>query len=254
MSNKPLGSIFSAKLKFMFSKTNIKTELQKTRKKHTSEYEILRDVNELLKQNEDQRNIIKRELTHGSKLNENFFNHKVLDASKVFHLSDIKKLCVDYRLRFLDTKYFKAPFPEKAISKIRALEKEHNTTLKGLKIVAPASLMKLENVNDPLLFAPISNDYFYLIHKWGNDLHPFRKALVWPYKTFENLILTIFITSILLTAITPLHLLSRGNPNLEYLLFFLFVFKGVAATVLYYGFAKGKNFNNAIWRSKYYNS
>lgn len=101
----------------MFPKTNIEIQLQKTRKKHTSEYEILRDVNELLKQNENQRNTIKRELTHGSKLNENFFNHKALDASKVFHLSDIKKLCIDYRLRFLDTKYFKAPFPEKAISK-----------------------------------------------------------------------------------------------------------------------------------------
>ena len=115
-------------------------------------------------------------------------------------------------------------------------------------------VMKLENVNDPLLFAPISDNYFYLIHKWGNDLHPFRKALVWPLKTFENLILTIFVASILLTAITPLHLLSQGSPTLEYLLFFLFVFKGVAATVLYYGFAKGKNFNNAIWRSKYYNA
>ncbi len=238
----------------MFSKTNIETQLQKTREKHISEYEILRDVNELLKQNEHQRNLIKRELTQGTKLNENFFDIKALDASKIFHISDIEKLCVNYRLRFLDTKYFKTPFPEMAISKIRALEKEHNTTLKGLKIVAPASLMKLENVNDPLLFAPISDNYFYLIHKWGNDLHPFRKALVWPLKTFENLILTIFVASILLTAITPLHLLSQGSPTLEYLLFFLFVFKGVAATVLYYGFAKGKNFNNAIWRSKYYNA
>lgn len=254
MSNTLLGSIFKTKLKFMFSKTNIETELYKTRENYTSENEILRDVNELLKQNESQRNIIKRELSQGTKLNENFFNLRELDSSKIFHISDIKKLCVNYRLRFLDTKYFKAPFPEKAISKIRALEKEHNTTLKGLKIVAPATLMKLENVNDPLLFAPISDDYFYLIHKWGNDLHPFRKALVWPYKTFENLIFTIFIISILLTAITPLHLFSRGNPDLEYLLFFLFMFKGVAATVLFYGFAKGKNFNNAIWRSKYYNA
>ena len=68
----------------MFPKTNIEIQLQKTRKKHTSEYEILRDVNELLKQNENQRNTIKRELTHGSKLNENFFNHKALDASRYF--------------------------------------------------------------------------------------------------------------------------------------------------------------------------
>ena len=33
----------------------------------------------------------------------------------------------------------------------------------------------------------------------------------------------------------------------------LFMFKAVAGIALYYGFAKGKNFNTAIWNSKYYN-
>jgi hypothetical protein len=114
--------------------------------------------------------------------------------------------------------------------------------------------MKLENADDPLLFAPMGNDYYYLIHKWGNDLHPFRKVLMWPYKTFENLVFTVLLISMLLTGITPLQLFSAGNPNQEYLLFFLFVFKGVAGIVLFYGFSKGKNFNKAIWRSKYYNA
>jgi hypothetical protein len=154
----------------------------------------------------------------------------------------------------LDARYFKGPFPDEAITKIRTLEKDHHTTLKGFKIVAPSKLMKLENADDPLLFAPMGNDYFYLIHKWGNDLHPFRKAMVWPYKTFENLVFTILIVSIFLAGITPLHFFSTGNPTQEYLLYFLFVFKGVAGIVLFYGFSKGKNFNNAIWRSKYYNA
>ena len=42
--------------------------------------------------------------------------------------------------------------------------------------------------------------------------------------------------------------------NQEYLLLFLFMFKAVGGIVLFYGFAKGKNFNNAIWNSKYYNA
>jgi hypothetical protein len=120
--------------------------------------------------------------------------------------------------------------------------------------MAPAKLLKLENADDPLLFASMGNGYYYLIHKWGNDLHPFRKALMWPYKTFENLVFTIFVMSILLTAITPMQVFTqREIGNQEYLLMFLFMFKAVGGTVLFYGFAKGKNFNTAIWNSKYYN-
>jgi hypothetical protein len=67
-------------------------------------------------------------------------------------------------------------------------------------------------------------------------------------------VFTILIVSIFLAGITPLHFFSTGNPTQEYLLYFLFVFKGVAGIVLFYGFSKGKNFNKAIWRSKYYNA
>ena len=100
----------------------------------------------------------------------------------------------------------------------------------------------------------MGNDYYYLIHKWGNDLHPFRKLLMWPYKTFKNLVFTIIVISILLTAITPMQAFTKGDVgNQEYLLMFLFMFKAIGGAVLFYGFAKGKNFNTAIWDSKYYN-
>ncbi|MFT4673843.1 MAG: hypothetical protein ACJAYD_001026 [Patiriisocius sp.] len=238
----------------MFSKTNIEIALQRVKKEQLSKNEILKDVKDVLRQNEIERKNIKRELQQVTISQKNAFNFDLLKTAQIFHISDIEKLCVDYRLRFLDARYFKGPFPDEAITKIRTLEKDHHTTLKGFKIVAPSKLMKLENADDPLLFAPMGNDYFYLIHKWGNDLHPFRKAMVWPYKTFENLVFTILIVSIFLAGITPLHFFSTGNPTQEYLLYFLFVFKGVAGIVLFYGFSKGKNFNNAIWRSKYYNA
>jgi len=32
---------------------------------------------------------------------------------------------------------------------------------------------------------------------------------------------------------------------------YFFMFKAIAAIVLFYGFALGKNFNPAIWNSKY---
>lgn len=238
----------------MLQKTNIEIALQKLKQKRTTPEALLSNVQKIFQENELERNTIRKSLKNGGNTNENNFEFDLLDTGQIFHISDIEKLCINYRLRFLDAKYFKGPFPDEAISKIRYLEKTHQTTLKGFKVVAPSKLMKLENADDPLLFAPIGNDYYYLIHKWGNDLHPLRKVLMWPYKTFENLIITTFVVSMVLTAITPLHLFSAGNPNQEYLLYFLFVFKGVAGIVLFYGFAKGKNFNKAIWRSNYYNA
>jgi hypothetical protein len=119
--------------------------------------------------------------------------------------------------------------------------------------MAPAKLLKLENADDPLLFAPLGNDYFYLVHKWGNDLHPFRKLLMWPYKTFENLVLTVVFLSLLCTIIALESFVA--NPTIaEYVLTFLFIFKLIGGIVLYYGFAKGKNFNEAIWKSRFYNA
>ena len=58
--------------------------------------------------------------------------------------------------------------------------------------MAPSVLFRLEKKDDPLLFVPLGNEYYYLIHKWGNDLHPFRKALMWPFKNIWNLLLSCF--------------------------------------------------------------
>ena len=58
--------------------------------------------------------------------------------------------------------------------KIKSLEKTHNTNIGDFKIMAPSALFRLEKTDDPLLFVPLGNNYYYLVHKWGNDLHPFQ--------------------------------------------------------------------------------
>ena len=240
----------------MLSKTNLEHQLHRTRRKRVTEEDVLAEVQAIFQQNSKDRDEILERISHSDVNNEeNKFSIDLLEPDRIFHLDDIKQLCVTYRLRFLDAKLFKQDIPEEAISKIRAMERNHNTKFHDFKIVAPAKLLKLENADDPLLFLPLGNDYHYLVHKWGNDLHPLRKWLMWPYKNFENLVFTIFVLSILLTAITPLQLFTNGAvTNQEYLLMFLFMFKAVGGIVLFYGFAKGKNFNNAIWNSKYYNA
>jgi len=241
----------------MFQKTNIEERLASTRRKRVSENDILKEFQAILSKNEEQREVILKKIESPNPSEEEIlkkFKFELLETNRIYHIDDIEKLCVTYRLRFLDSHFFKGEIPEEAISIVRRLEKEHQFSRSNFKIVAPAKLLKLENADDPLLFAPMGNDYFYLIHKWGNDLHPFRKALMWPYKNFENLIFTIFLVSIFLTAITPIHLFTKAPATQEYLLLFLFMFKAVGGVVLFYGFAKGKNFNNAIWNSKYYNA
>ncbi|MBT8210061.1 MAG: hypothetical protein KJP14_05990, partial [Eudoraea sp.] len=166
----------------------------------------------------------------------------------------IKTICINYRLRFLDSRYFKAEIPQEAISKIKKLEKEHDTELKGYKIIAPSKLFKLEDKDDPLLFAPIGNGYYYLIHKWGNDLHPLRRILVWPFKNVLNLTALVVLISYLATLMVPDGLFSKSNSSAEFWIIFFFMFKSVAAVVIFYGFALGKNFNPAIWNSKYFNA
>ena len=181
----------------------------------------------------------------------NCFDFDQLATNKIFHISQIKEVCIDYRLRFLDVKYFKGNIPDKAFEKIKSLEKQHNTSLEGFKIMAPSVLFRLKKTDDPLLFVPMGNDYFYLIHKWGNDLSAMRKLWAWPLKRIQNLIITVLILSGLVTLMIPTGLFTKSNDATSFWLLYFFVFKGVIAVVIFYGFALGKNFNPFIWNNKY---
>ena len=233
---------------------NLANQLKKIRQKEFDDLQWRNQVNEILNSHIPSEIRIKETLASQNSGTTNDFNFESLDTSRIYHLDHIKKLCIDYRLRFLDTKYFKSKFPDEAISEIKGLEDKHQTKLKGYKIIAPSKLFKLENADDPVLFAPMGNDYFYLIHKWGNDLHPLRKYFMWFFKGFENLVLLTFLISLFLTFLIPDGLFGKEYSVSNFLMIFLFMFKSVAAVVIFYGFALGKNFNTAIWNSKYYNA
>ncbi|WP_438962628.1 hypothetical protein [Nonlabens sp.] len=239
----------------MLARTDIEQKLQKQRSKKYNEADILAQVSQILEQDQQQEDAIMLRMRNPQKPTpRNHFNFDLLETNKIYHVDHIHDICVDYRLRFLDTKYFKNDIPQEAVSKIKQLEKDHDITLRGFKIVAPSKMFKLENADDPLLFAPIGNGYFYLIHKWGNDLSPLRKAWAWSFKSFENLIITTLIVSLIASALVPSGIFSPETSGVQFVLIFFFMFKSIAAMVLYYSFAKGKNFNTAIWNSKYFNA
>ena len=238
----------------MLPRTNIEEKLHILRNQTAQEEIILDEVYELLRQDQESEDRITANISGNTLIPENDFDFDLLETKNIFHIDQIKNICINYRLRFLDTKYFKGQIPAEAISKIKRLEKEHNTEIKGYKIIAPSKLFKLEDKDDPLLFAPIGNGYYYLIHKWGNDLHSLRRILVWPFKNIINLSVLVVLMSYLATLLVPEGLFSKSSSTAEFWIIFFFMFKSIAAVVIFYGFALGKNFNPAIWNSKYFNA
>ncbi|MEZ4970574.1 MAG: hypothetical protein R2814_13145 [Flavobacteriaceae bacterium] len=235
----------------LLKRTNIQERLILTKQKDKSADNLIHEVYRLLTKEGHDRNRIGANLKNKSELISYDFNFDLLATTEIYHLRHIKKIAVDYRLRFLDSHYFKGEIPEEAINKIKKLEKEHELELKGFKILAPSKLFKLKDRDDPILFAPIGNDHYYLIHKWGHDLHPLRKILMWPFKNLANLIALVVGISYVMTLLVPNGLFSKENSSFQFWLIFLFIFKCLASIVLFYGFALGKNFNPAIWNSKY---
>lgn len=240
-------------LKMLLNKTNLETELLSERKKFIVENDILNDVRLILSQNEDRRKEISNTISEKSSTNANNFDFDLLATEKIFHLEQIKKVCIDYRLRFLDSHLFKNEIPEEAITGIHNLEKNHDTILGGFKIMAPSKTFQLLSYDDPLLFAPIGNNYYYLIHKWGNDLSATRKLAVLPVKNLGNFVITTMLASILITMFIPANNLSKSIPMAGFIEF-LFIWKGVIAVALYGFFMAGKNFNTRIWNRKYFNN
>ena len=237
----------------LINKLNIEKKLLSERKKFKSETAILEDVKFIFSENEAERNKIANNLKQKSSTKLNHLKFDLLKTDKIFHIEQIKTICIDYRLRFLDSSLFKNTIPEEAISEIRLIEKNHNITLEGFKIVAPSKAFHLVNYDDPLLFVPIGNEYYYLIHKWGDDMNPIRKLLVLPIKNLWNFMIFSIIVSVIISFLVPTTNLSKSVPMAP-IIVFLFAFKSIVAVFLYYFFMMGKNFNSEIWQRKYYNN
>ena len=72
--------------------------------------------------------------------NQENLNFDTLNVNQIFHVKDIQKLCINYRLRFLDSKRFNGNFPPEALDAIKAFEKEQEREITGFKMIAPAGM------------------------------------------------------------------------------------------------------------------
>lgn len=230
---------------------NLQNTLRKDRDKHISSEDLKDMIQAIFDQKEAIKSRVKSTLETPNNSYVNTLTFDALDLDKIFHIDSIKKLCINYRLRFLDTHLFKGEYPKELYSIIPNLENDHKTQLKDFKIMAPSKLFRLKTKEDPLLFVPIGNGYYYLVHKWGDDLKSYRRILVWPFKNINTLIFTSIILSLLSTAIGSAFFNDFSDTQL--LVIFIFNIKTFVFVTFYLLFMMRKNFNESIWNSKYKN-
>lgn len=229
---------------------DLSTEQERLQRILRGQVEFMDQVHDLLAE-EQKRDDILRALVLSSR-KERIVTIGEPDPDRVFNLSTIKALCVKYRLRFLDSGLFKGEIPSQAILGIRELERNTSNPLMSFKIMAPAERFKLcDSEVDPLLFVPIGNDNFYLIHKWGKDLSWTRELRGWSFRTPVHLGVTVLVAAALITlAFSSEALAAWGVPRL----FLFFWTSTVLVSFTVFGWlAFFGQFSSHAWNSRYFN-
>lgn len=77
----------------------------------------------------------------------------------------------NYDNSLYDFTSFRLPIYDELLGRTRVKKEEPKPKVKNSFIMAPEESFNLEEKpKDPLLFYKINDEYYYLIHKWGNDL------------------------------------------------------------------------------------
>lgn len=179
-------------------------------------------------------------------------DEETLDEDKIYHLAEIKNLAISYRLKFLEKKLYKPEVPYIATLKIDHLNQLNRIEISYFKILTPAeSFSNNKTEHSSLLFAKTNEGNYYLIHHWGKNLSWYRRWLYLPLKSFENLVLTVILTTLTLTLCLPTELITLDD-KAEYwsgyraaAFFHLLIFN--FGVTVFFTFTLAKNFSNAIW-------
>ena len=229
----------------------------KSRHKHAeAQQSLMRQVDAAMKKGVEVDEFILKRLKTSPKPGKWDINSDLLDKNRIFSLDDIKTVCINYRLRFLDSKYFKQEeLPYDAIAATKTLEKELGHEVKHFKIVANEKFFKLEDANkDPMLFAQINETNFYLIHKWGTDFKWYKKWLSFPMRSIPSLLITVIVVGLTLSIVLP-YIFGKTEADVAYYqtmgLAFVTIyslFTGVFGGITFY-----KRFSRVCWNSPYFN-
>ena len=230
-------------------KVNLFEELLKERSKQISTNELISLLKNIWVKEDSKKERITQSLKDVNNGSFNQLKFDEMETKNIFHKDTIKNICVRYRLRFLDSNLFKGDYPKNITKIISDIEKKHDTKLINFMIMAPSKLFKIKSPDDPILFVPIGNDYYYLIHKWGEEFNYLRKLLVLPFKNIDNLTVFSVLVSVFFAFLGKLFIPSLTFS--EVFILFLFLVKGFIFIFFYTFFLTRKNFSESIWNSKY---
>lgn len=219
-------------------------QLKKFQKKHPAD-SIMEEVQGIWEQDEARELRITQAIEGDSQ--EHLIDESKLKDEHIFTIEQIEKLCVKYRLRFLDSKHFRSEIPYEAIQKVKALEKSLGMDLKGFKIIAPKELFKLtDKDSDPILMLPLKNGRFYFIHKWGGEISSLRALLAFPMRNFMSMFWFLAAVAVLFSWAIP-------TPSWDVFLFLMvhsfIAICGMACMII---FTMRENFSSEEWNSKYF--
>jgi hypothetical protein len=241
----------------MFSPVDIQEELIKARQKHEQVHgALMREVNAALKQGKQADEYILSKLRNAPKPGKSNIHPDLLEKNRIFSVDDIKTICINYRLRFLDSKYFKMEeLPYDAVVAVKNLEKHLGEEVKHMKIMGAAKFFKLEDRNkDPMLFARIDDENYYLIHKWGKDLAWYNKIIVYPLRSILSLLVSIVIIGLPVVFLLPLFIFHTSKEIKYYQMLYLAAFMVYTFFIMVFGgFTFYKKFSKICWNSPYFN-
>jgi hypothetical protein len=237
----------------IFNKVNITDELKAERLKSLSTLDNAQSLLESSAKKDE--NVIAR-LKGENENNENDLLIEKADLENLYNTEQIKTICINYRLRFLDTKYYKYEFPYEAILKINEFEKRYNTKIKKFRIIAPYKAFELQEANqDPLLFAELSSNKFYLLHQWGNDLAWYRKFIYFPIRNIYTYFYSVMAAAIIFAFSIPFswYNVERDNEFYMRVWFSAHCFIGFFFFIIFLGAIGQTGFSSMNWKSKYMN-
>lgn len=202
----PVFSKYSDQAKYQCA---IIQEFKKIKSQQKDEDKIILEV----------RNIVRRSIFSSKSILQNldiyqqkefFLDDEELDEENLFTIDEIEKVCVNYRMTFLDVVYYKKVIPTIAEIKVEFLNDKYQKRLQKFKVLSyrECFLNANSDKNYGILFAPTLNGHYYMIHQWGDPISKWRKWKYLPLRSFETLAICVILFTLIVDLLLPTHLIT----------------------------------------------
>jgi hypothetical protein len=236
----------------MFKDVRIVEALSRERKKIRRREDILiEEVNRIL--NDElytEKNILKNLKSYNQTFD--LLDESLLDKNRIYGIREIKNICIQYNMRFLDSQLYKGEFPSEAITAIKELSKEQKRQFRNFKILGSLESFRQKSATtDPMLFAETNYGNYFLIHHWDNKVAWHAKLVQFPMRRFENLIACLALLSAVIALIIPNRLIVTssyfGYWGTHRVACFIHILIWFAALTVFLIFSFHKNFSSSTW-------